>query len=111
MPIIYHEDVDFNKLEKPMQDLATLISKVLKSDTVCTSGFRTWAEEKVLTGSPTSSHMRGLAIDLYAPDSTSRYEIIFACMAAGAKRIGIGTRHIHVDCDKAKVMNLVWLEA
>lgn len=67
---------------------------------VVTSGYRTESHNKKVGGSPTSSHLLGLAADIACDSSTNRWKIVFALRDAGFKRIGIGKDFIHVDLDK-----------
>lgn len=60
-------------------------------------------------GSPTSSHLNGFAIDVSCTTSSQRYAILGALFAAGFTRIGIAKTFIHVDMDKSKSSELVWL--
>ena len=57
---------------------------------------------------PTSSHIKGLAVDIRARDSRTRYLIIDALMHVGFNRIGIADTFIHVDDDKDKSSGVIW---
>ena len=57
---------------------------------------------------PTSSHIKGLAVDIRARDSRTRYLIIDALMHVGFNRIGIASTFIHVDDDKDKASGVIW---
>jgi zinc D-Ala-D-Ala carboxypeptidase len=57
---------------------------------------------------PTSSHIKGLAVDIRARDSRTRYLIIDALMHVGFNRIGISDTFIHVDDDKDKSCGVIW---
>ena len=59
-------------------------------------------------GSPDSSHMLGLALDIRTPDSRARYKILYGLIKAGFNRIGIYETFIHVDDDKNKVPQVTW---
>lgn len=58
---------------------------------------------------PTSSHIKGLAVDIKAKDSTTRGLILDALRAVGFNRIGIASTFIHVDLDMEKSQNVTWL--
>lgn len=57
---------------------------------------------------PTSSHIKGLAVDISVTDSSTRYLIIDALIHVGFNRIGIADTFIHVDDDKDKVGGVIW---
>ena len=57
---------------------------------------------------PTSSHIKGLAVDIRARDSKTRYLIIDALMHVGFNRIGIADTFIHVDMDYDKSQDIIW---
>jgi uncharacterized protein YcbK (DUF882 family) len=73
-----------------------------------TSGYRCPKHNKEIGGSPTSSHMKGLAVDIACENSSDRYRIIEACINVGLKRLGIGENFIHIDGDRDKVWQVVW---
>jgi uncharacterized protein YcbK (DUF882 family) len=57
---------------------------------------------------PTSSHIKGLAVDIKAKDSVTRFKILNALIAVGFNRIGIASSFIHVDLDLDKSKNVIW---
>lgn len=75
---------------------------------VITSGYRCEKHNKEVGGSPNSSHLKGLAVDIKASNSKTRFKIVNALIRSGFKRIGIGDGFIHVDADKDKVQEVIW---
>ena len=75
---------------------------------VITSGYRCSKHNKEVGGSPTSSHLKGLAADIKTTSSKQRYKILNALLKVGFKRIGIGQNFIHVDLDTEKVQEVAW---
>lgn len=75
---------------------------------VINSAFRTPEHNKKVGGSKNSSHLKGLAVDIRAKDSTTRFNIISSLLAVGFNRIGIADTFIHVDDDKDKDQNVAW---
>ena len=78
-----------------------------------TSGYRTIAHNESLLksgykASRTSSHLKGLAADIYCVDAKKRWKIINALMSVGFTRIGIASNFIHVDNDTDKPDNMAW---
>ena len=57
---------------------------------------------------PTSSHIKGLAVDIKAKDSITRFKVLDALIAVGFNRIGIAGTFIHVDLDLDKSHNVIW---
>ena len=57
---------------------------------------------------PTSSHIKGLAVDISVKDSRTRFLILDALLAVGFNRIGIADTFIHVDSDIDKSQNVIW---
>jgi len=57
---------------------------------------------------PTSSHIKGLAVDIKAKDSRTRFLILDALIQVGFTRIGIADTFIHVDSDIDKPQNVIW---
>tara|TARA_R110002111_G_scaffold219870_2_gene282024 strand:- start:564 stop:887 length:324 start_codon:yes stop_codon:yes gene_type:complete len=57
---------------------------------------------------PTSSHIKGLAVDISVKDSNTRFKVLDALIAVGFTRIGIANSFIHVDMDLDKSQNVIW---
>tara|TARA_R100000951_G_C2543312_1_gene150074 strand:- start:291 stop:614 length:324 start_codon:yes stop_codon:yes gene_type:complete len=57
---------------------------------------------------PTSSHIKGLAVDIRVRDSKTRYLVLDALMHVGFNRIGIADTFIHVDDDRNKACGVIW---
>ena len=64
---------------------------------------------KEVGGSETSSHLKGLAVDIKADTSYRRFKILNALISAGFNRIGIGKTFIHADMDAHKDQMVTWL--
>ncbi len=73
-----------------------------------TSGYRTITHNKKVGGSETSSHLKGIAVDISCTDSASREKILYGLISAGFVRIGIAKTFIHVDLDTNKP-DAIWL--
>lgn len=76
---------------------------------IISSGYRCRFHNETVGGSPTSSHLKGLAADIAVKDSGQRYKILMGLIGAGFNRIGIGETFIHVDYDEAKQSNVIWV--
>lgn len=75
---------------------------------ILTSSYRTVEYSKAKGWSVTSSHIKGLAVDISVPNSKARYEILACLLKAGFNRIGIGSDFIHVDLDEEKPGQVIW---
>lgn len=75
---------------------------------VVNSAYRTESYERSQGRDGTSSHCHGLAVDLKAEGSRTRYLIVESLLKAGFHRIGIGENFLHVDFDQEKDRNVIW---
>ena len=57
---------------------------------------------------PSSSHIKGLAVDISVKDSRTRFLILDALLVVGFNRIGISNTFIHVDLDLDKSKSVIW---
>ena len=73
-----------------------------------TSGYRCPNHNRAVGGSPTSSHMLGIAVDIAAGASGIKFLIVKALIESGFTRIGIGKDFVHVDMDGMKPSNVMW---
>ena len=99
--IEYNMDADFlAKLDKA-RELANI-------PFIINSAYRSPEQNARVGGKPNSSHLRGLAVDIRANDSSTRYIVLNALIKVGFNRIGIASSFIHVDDDKEKANNVIW---
>lgn len=76
-----------------------------------TSGMRcTKYNASIKNASPTSSHIKGLAVDIAFRNSHEKFMIVHGLMQAGFRRIGYNDKHsfIHVDLDEDKPQNVMF---
>jgi zinc D-Ala-D-Ala carboxypeptidase len=74
---------------------------------VINSAYRS-PEHPLSIKNPSSSHIKGLAVDIKATDSKTRFKIVKALIEVGFTRIGITDTFIHVDLDLDKTQNVIW---
>ncbi|NIV12142.1 MAG: peptidase M15 [Aliifodinibius sp.] len=75
---------------------------------IITSGYRCLAHNEAIGKSPTSSHLKGHAVDVSVKSSRDRYKILEGAIHAGFNRIGIGKDFIHLDDDLDKDPKVCW---
>ena len=75
---------------------------------VINSGFRTPRHNAAVGGKLTSSHLKGLAVDISCTNSTDRFLLEGILREVSFTRIGIGSTFIHVDIDKEKEQKVLW---
>ncbi len=72
------------------------------------SGYRTEDHNRKVGGVDSSSHLKGLAIDVACVRSNDRFKMLTALIEVGFNRIGVASTFIHVDIDKDKSQNVIW---
>lgn len=104
------EDVKASSYYSPL--LLTMLDdlrRIAGVPVLLTSGYRCPEYNKKIGGSPTSSHLKGLAMDISCPDASFRFLYLRAALVAGFTRIGIGKTYLHLDIDQSKPAGLIWL--
>lgn len=76
---------------------------------VISSAYRCAKHNKAVGGVPGSAHTKGLAVDIAAQGSRQRFIIAQSLMARGLVRIGVASSFVHVDVDKGKDQQVMWL--
>lgn len=93
-------------------DLVTLLNEARElahTPFHITSGSRCGVYNRIVGGSPNSSHRTGLAVDIATGDSSTRFTILQSLYMVGFSRIGIGRDFIHVDIDHDKTPTVAWV--
>ena len=76
---------------------------------VVSSGCRCEKHNKEEGGKENSAHLSGLAVDMKAISSGTRWKLMEALFTTGFNRIGMGKTFIHADIDIAKSEKVMWL--
>jgi len=79
-----------------------------KTPFVINSGYRCKNHSESIKN-PTSSHIKGLAVDIKCTNSKKRAIIIDALGYVGFKRFGLADTFIHTDLDEGKSNPSIWL--
>ena len=82
--------------------------KLYNSPMVITSGCRCHNHNNKIGGSKTSSHLRGVAVDIACKSSRDRIKMVECLLKSGFKRIGIAKTFVHADVDTSKP-HAMWL--
>lgn len=75
---------------------------------VISSAYRSVDHELSRGRSGSSSHCKGIAVDIRCNTSQNRFKILHAALELGFKRIGIHKNFIHIDADYTKP-DCIWL--
>lgn len=82
----------------------------VKRPLVVNSGFRCEERNASVAGaSVSSSHLKGLAVDLACTESGLRHLIVKNAFELGFRRVGVAGSFIHLDIDPDKPQNVLWL--
>jgi uncharacterized protein YcbK (DUF882 family) len=84
------------------------IRKVCDFPFIINSAYRSEDYEKKRGRNGTSSHTKGVAVDLQAVTDRHKFLIVQTALANGITRIGVGTTFVHLDVDKNKTQNVIW---
>lgn len=95
-------------LNSKLVDTLILAQKMAGFQFTITSAFRSQVYERSKGRKGTSSHCKGLAVDISTRDSHTRFKVIAACILAGIPRIGVGKTFVHVDIDETKAHPIIF---
>ena len=84
------------------------IREDLNRPVILNSAYRCEKQNKKVGGSATSSHLKGLAVDIRCSNSSARFELLKILMNYGIHRVGISETFIHADIDKDKQQFVMW---
>lgn len=108
MRLKWFKDKEVEGLDKHFAEMLDHARENAGVPFVITSGFRTDIENTAAGGVPGSSHVQGLAADIRANDSRTRFCVVSGLMTAGFRRIGIYDKHVHADFDETKEQDVIW---
>ena len=97
-------------MDKTLLSMLDEAREIAQTPFTINSGYRTKKRNKKVGGVNTSSHLKGLAVDIRCVDSRSRFLILNALKQVGLfHRIGISETFIHVDIDTDKSKDVIWM--
>lgn len=97
------DDMDEEFMQK-LDDARSLCSYAF----VLNSAYRSPEYEREKGRSGSSSHCKGVAVDISCLTSICRLKMIMCLLAVGFRRIGVYPTFIHVDSDSSKMTSL-WI--
>lgn len=105
-----HCGCGFNVINEDLVKKLDLSRKLANVKFIINSGCRCEAhnKSKEVGGSVTSSHLKGLAVDIRISSDRDRFRILASLMINGFNRLGVYKDFIHCDIDKSKENNLIW---
>lgn len=104
----YFSEGEFRRCEPPCSindmdaDFLAILDNVREEagiPLVINCAYRSKAHDLSKGRSGNSAHTKGLAVDIRANTSATRYKIVAAALALGITRIGIGRTFVHIDND------------
>lgn len=113
----YFSEAEFRRCTPPcsLQDMDQQLMRQLDAAReaagipfVLNSAYRSVAYEKTKGRAGTSSHCKGLAVDIRCNGDANRWKVVAALMDNGFTRIGIGKTYVHADLDRAKTQRVIW---
>lgn len=105
----FNELSDLDKMDKEFLKKLDRAREVAQIPFKINSAYRTPEHNAKIGGKPNSSHLKGLAVDISVTDSRQRFIVLQSLIQAGFNRIGVAKTFIHVDDDKDKDAEVVWL--
>jgi len=111
----FEEDGYNVRIHPKIPELCQVIRDQIGLPIYISSGVRSPETNQRVGGSPTSSHLKGLAVDISTNSvgaeisKRNRYVIVDTLIGLGVNRIGIGKTFIHFDIDPDKDKNVIWL--
>lgn len=91
-----------DELNPKLVDRIILAQRMCGEQFIITSAYRSQGYERSKGRKGSSSHCKGLAVDVSAVNSHLRFKIVAGCILAGFPRLGIGKTFIHIDIDETK---------
>jgi len=101
-------DCGKNLISPALVDRLNEAREIAEVPFIINSGYRCEKHNKEVGGSPTSSHLKGLAVDIRTTNSSDRFKILSSLLASNFRRLGVGKDFIHADLDSAKAQEVIW---
>lgn len=99
---------ELSELKECVKDGVIMAQQMAGFQFTITSAYRSQAYERSKGRKGTSSHCKGLAVDISTRDSHTRFKVVASLLYAGWPRIGIGKTFIHADMDETKAHPIIF---
>lgn len=96
------------ELDSNLVDMLILAQKYAGFQFTITSAFRSQVYERSKGRKGSSSHCKGLAVDISTRDSHTRFKVLVAAVLAGIPRVGVGKTFLHLDIDETKAHPIIF---
>jgi zinc D-Ala-D-Ala carboxypeptidase len=110
MSFIYFKEKEIIGLEKHLVEMLDNAREYAGIPFIINSGRRDEGTNEKAGGVCDSAHCKGLAVDLRAPTSDTRFLIVSSLLQAGFTRIGIAPHFVHCDIDRTKPQEVIFIE-
>ncbi|MBF0568278.1 MAG: peptidase M15 [Nitrospirae bacterium] len=97
-----------NNISQELVDRLDKLRDDVQMPLVITSGTRCTKHNEAVGGEADSAHLKGLAADI-AIDSSAKRQKVLKHALEHLTRIGVGEKLIHLDIDKTKPQDVLWL--
>lgn len=98
-----------SKMSEELLSMLDVARKKFGKPIKINSGYRTITHNKKVGGKPSSSHLKGLAVDISCTNSVDRFKLESILREVGFNRLGVASTFIHVDIDKNKSSHVMWV--
>jgi uncharacterized protein YcbK (DUF882 family) len=105
-------DCDPLEMPKPNGELVAALQWIRTAygePIIITSGVRCPAGNVEAGGVDDSAHLTGHAADVQVANSRERFRLVELALKANVNRIGVGRDFLHLDVDKSKQGQVMWL--
>ena len=100
-----------NNIDMDLVKNLNKIRKRLGKPIVITSGVRCEQHNRDVGGVEGSLHLYGRAVDIKIPNSRYLFELLTCIFSFEYFSVGIGSRHVHVQCRRDGIPALAWWES
>lgn len=95
-------------LDPVLLDKLDIVRSLCGFPLIVNSAYRTFDYEQEQGRTGSSSHCKGIAVDIAVQSGEKRLKIVQNALRAGFSRIGIAKTFVHLDLDESKASS-IWL--